>query len=176
MKTNLLKSIFISLILVMGVGSVNAETIMRFYCKQAQSWWQKDDAAVGAYAWKKSNTSQKNADWPGVRMNKVSDQTDLWYADIDIDKYDRIIFTRVNASGGIADWGAKTGDLTISDKNNQYTISSTSAVWGDPGVSGSWDTYKPTSTVSLTASHASVYVGEAVTLTPSLSSNTDANT
>ena len=176
MKTNLLKSIFISLILVMGVGSVNAETIMRFYCKQAQSWWQADGAAVGAYAWKYSNTSQKNADWPGVRMSKVPGQTDLWYADIDTDQYDRIIFTRVNASGTIADWGAKTGDLTISNTTNQYTISSTSAVWGNPGVKGSWGTYKPTSTVSLTASPASVYVGDAVTLTPSLSSNKDANT
>ena len=101
----------ILILLVMGVGSVNAETMMRVYCKQAQSWWKADGAAVGVYAWKNSNTNQKNANYPGVRMSPVDGQADLWYADIDIDKYDRIIFTRVNASGTIADWGAKTGRL-----------------------------------------------------------------
>lgn len=172
-KSNLLKSIFISLILVMGVSSVNAETMMRVYCKNTQSWWKADGAAVGAYYW---GTGGNANSWPGTHMAKVDGETDLWYIDIDIDKYQNIIFTRVNASGTIADWGAKTGDLTISDEKNRYTISSTSAVWGNPGVTGSWDTYQPTSTASLTASLASVYVGEAVTLTPSLSSNTDANT
>ena len=160
----------------MGVSNAYAETIMRVYCKQAQSWWKADGAAVGVYAWKNSNTNQKNANYPGVRMSSVNGQTDLWYADIDIDKYDRIIFTRVNASGTIADWGAKTSDLTIANTQNQYTISSSSAVWGDPGVTGSWGTYKPTSTAALATSAANIFVGGQATLTSSLTSNTSANT
>ena len=166
----------ILVLLLMGVSNAYAETIMRVYCKQAQSWWKADGAAVGVYAWKNSNTNQKNANYPGVRMSSVNGQTDLWYADIDIDKYDRIIFTRVNASGTIADWGAKTSDLTIANTKNQYTISSSSAVWGDPGVTGSWGTYKPTSTATLATSAANIFVGGQATLTSSLTSNTSANT
>ena len=173
MKSNLLKSIFISLILVMGVGSMNAANTMRIYCKNTQSWWKSDNAAVGAYYW---GTGGNANSWPGTRMTKVSGQTDLWYIDVDIDKYQNIIFTRVPGSGTVSDWGAKTGDLTISNTKNQYTITQSSGAWNGATSAGSWGTYKPTSTAALTASPASVYVGEDVTLTPSLSSNTDANT
>ena len=114
MKTNLLKSIFISLIFMMGVGSMNADNTMRIYCKQAQSWWKSDGAAVGAHYW---GTAGDGTSWPGTRMAKVSDQTDLWYIDVDIDKYQNIIFTRVNGSGSVSDWGAKTGDLKVNQKN-----------------------------------------------------------
>lgn len=176
MKHNLLKSVIISVILLMGVSNAYAETIMRVYCKQAQSWWKADGAAVGAYAWKSTNTSQKNANYPGVRMSPVNGQTDLWYADIDIDKYDRIIFTRVPGSGTVSDWGAKTGDLTIKNTQNQYTITQSSGAWNGATSAGSWSTYKPTSTASLTASPTSTYVDNNVTLTPALTSNKDANT
>lgn len=152
---------------------MNAANTMRIYCKNTQSWWKSDNAAVGAYYW---GTGGNANSWPGTRMTKVPGQTDLWYIDVDIDKYQNIIFTRVNASGTIADWGAKTGDLTISDTKNQYTISSTSAVWGDPGVTGSWGTYQPTSTAALATSAANIFVGGQATLTSSLTSNNDANT
>ena len=152
---------------------MNAANTMRIYCKQAQSWWKSDGAAVGAHYW---GTAGDGTSWPGTRMAKVSDQTDLWYIDVDIDKYQNIIFTRVNGSGSVSDWGAKTGDLKIANTTNLYTISSSSAVWGNPGVTGSWGTYKPTSTAALATSAANIFVGGQATLTSSLTSNTDANT
>lgn len=174
MKTNLLKSIFISL-LTLSSALVDAATV-RIYCKNAQSWWKADNAAVGAYAWKSSNTNTKNANWPGVRMTKVDGETDMWYIDIDNSIYDRIIFTRVNSSGTIADWGAKTGDLTISTSSNLYTITQSTGVWEGATSAGTWGQYKPTSTGKLTASATTVNISENVTLTPSLTSNTNINT
>lgn len=168
-----MRKIFLFFAAILCAMSVQGANTMRIYCKQAQSWWKSDGAAVGAYYW---GTGGNANSWPGTRMNKVSDQTDLWYIDVDIDKYQNIIFTRVPGSGTVSDWGAKTGDLTIANTKNQYTISSTSAVWGNPGVTGSWGTYKPTSTAALATSVANIFVGGQATLTPSLTSNTSANT
>ena len=167
------KSIFLFFAAILCAIGVQGANTMRIYCKQAQSWWKSDGAAVGAYYW---GTGGNANSWPGTRMNKVSGQTDLWYIDVDIDKYQKIIFTRVPGSGTVSDWGAKTGDLTIANTKNQYTISSSSAVWGNPGVTGSWGTYKPTSTAALATSAANIFVGGQATLTSSLTSNADANT
>ena len=123
-----------------GEGGETPSTIKTVYCKAAQDWWKTDGAAVGVYAFADGNV--KNAEWPGVRMTAVEGETDLWKADIDTAKYEKIIFTRVNASGDIADWGAKTADLTIPADKDLYTITSTAAVWGDPGVTGTWSVYK----------------------------------
>ena len=169
------KSIFLFFAAILCAFSMNVQgaNTMRIYCKQAQNWWKSDGAAVGAHYW---GTAGDGTTWPGKRMTKVSGQTDLWYIDVDIDKYQKIIFTRVNGSGTVSDWGAKTGDLTIANTTNQYTISSSSAVWGDPGVKGSWGTYKPTSTAALATSAANIFVGGQATLTSSLTSNASANT
>lgn len=110
----------------------------RIYCKMAQSWWTTDGAAVGAHYW---NTSGSTT-WPGVRMTQVVGETGLWYIDLDITAYPNIIFTRVNGSGNVTDWGAKTENLTIpTDGKNLFTIETTTAVWGDPGCTGTWSTY-----------------------------------
>ena len=110
------------------------------YCKMAQSWWKADGAAVGAYYWGTGSGPQ----WPGVRMTPVAGETDLWSIDIDTDKFQNIIFTRVNGSGTVSDWGAKTADLTVpTDDKNLYTITSTTPVWGNPGVTGTWSVYAP---------------------------------
>jgi antitoxin (DNA-binding transcriptional repressor) of toxin-antitoxin stability system len=157
--------LIMALMMLVGTSSAWGAT-KRIYCKNAQDWWKADGAAVGAYIWK--NNNDKEWDWPGVRMTPVSGETDLWSIDID-DDYTKIIFTRVNGSGTIADWGAKTGDLTIpTDGNNLYTITSSSAVWGDPGVSGTWSTYTPPCTppiLTLTTKSATVNKGEEVNLT-----------
>jgi hypothetical protein len=121
-------------------GGETTSNVKTIYCKAAQDWWKTDGAAVGVYAFADGNV--KNAAWPGVRMTAVEGETDLWKADIDTAKYEKIIFTRVNASGDIADWGAKTADLTIPADKDLYTITSTAAVWGDPGVTGTWSVYK----------------------------------
>ncbi|MBR0295850.1 MAG: hypothetical protein IJQ95_00450, partial [Paludibacteraceae bacterium] len=109
------------------------------YCKMEQSWWTTDGAAVGVHYWGGATSTT----WPGVRMTAVDGESGLWTYDVPSDATG-IIFTRVNGSGVIADWGAKTGDLTIpTDGNNMYTITSASAVWGDPGCTGTWSKYTP---------------------------------
>ncbi len=156
--------------LTLGVGQAWGAN-KRIYCKCAQSWWKNDGAAVAAHYWGGTNATS----WPGTRMTALAGETDVWYIDIPDDN-NNVIFVRVNGSGDIKDWGAKTGDLTISTDKNLYTITSSSAVWGDPGCSGSWSAKQYTSTGSLSASTTSTAVGAEVTLTPSLTSNTAYNT
>ncbi len=110
------------------------------YCKMTYDWWKADGAAIGAYYWKSSNDSDNNT-WPGTRMAPVETDTDVWKFVVP-SGYDKIIFTRVNGSGDIADCGAKTADLDVpTDDKVLYTITSSEAVWGDPGVTGSWSAY-----------------------------------
>ena len=76
-------------------------------------------------------------------MTKVEGEANMWSVDIDTDKYKKIIFTRVNGSGTVQDWGAKTQDLTIpTDGKNLFTLGTTE-VWGGSGASGTWSTYAP---------------------------------
>lgn len=120
-----------------GGGGGGDETTI--YCKMEYSWWTTDGAAVGIYCW---NGADKNANWPGQRMTPVSGHTNVWSFNIDTSKYHEVIFTRVNGSGDVADWGAKTKDLTFpTDGRNFFTITNSSAVWGDPGCDGTWSTF-----------------------------------
>ena len=111
------------------------------YCKMTYDWWKADGAAIGAYYWKSSDDTDHNT-WPGTRMAPVETDTDVWKFVIP-DGYDKVIFTRINGSGEVADWHAKTADLDVpTDDKVLYTITSESAVWDDPGVTGSWGTYE----------------------------------
>ena len=94
-----------------GGGDAPDPTTRTLYCKVAQSWWKADGAAVGIYAFK---GDEHNAGWPGERMTLAENETEVWTATIDA-KYEKVIFVRVNASGNISDWGAKTADLTLAD-------------------------------------------------------------
>ena len=136
-----------------GGGEPVEPQIKTLYCKVAQDWWKADGAAVGVYAFGEGGVN--NAAWPGVRMEAVDGETDIWKADVDLANYPNVIFTRVNASGDIADWGAKTADLQVPADKNLYTVTSASAVWGDPGVEGEWSVYsaqpQPTAAVALPA-------------------------
>ncbi len=131
-----MKKIFtLMMAMTLMASSAFATTI---YCKMAQDWWKADGAAVGAYAWKgDGDSADKNANWPGVRMTATG-EADVWSVDID-PQYEKIIFTRVNGSGDVEDWGAKTKDLVIpTDGKNLFTITTSTAVWGDPGCDGEW--------------------------------------
>lgn len=117
-----------------GGSSDPTPTNKRIYCKVAQSWWKSDNAAVGAHMW----GGGYDTIWPGVAMSKDSEHEDTWYIDIDMSVAANIIFTRISPSDG-SDWGAKTKDLLIpTDEKNLFTITSSTAVWGDPGVDGEW--------------------------------------
>ena len=136
---------------------------LRIYCKMTQSWWTTDGAAVGIYCYNSSDA--KNATYPGIRMTAVAGETGLWYADVDVTTYTSVIFTRVNGSGTIADWNAKTKDLTIpTDGNNCFTITTATAAWADKNnkCSGEWSTYTPgpttdNTTVTVFDANAPIY-------------------
>ncbi|MBR4563885.1 MAG: starch-binding protein [Paludibacteraceae bacterium] len=128
--------------MILCIGAIHAADT-KIYCKVAQAWWNADGAAVAAYAWSgEGESAEKNAEWPGVRMEAVEGQDDLWSIDLDLTRYKKIIFVRVNGEGDIADWGAKTADLDFpEDGMDLYTVTSESAVWGDPGVAGEWSKF-----------------------------------
>ncbi len=137
-----MKKIFSLLIAaILGISSAFATTI---YCKMDKSWWTINEfqqpAAVGIYTW--NDGGDAKAAWPGERMTPVEGQEGVWSFDLDLTTYHMCIFTRVNAEGDIADWGAKSGDLIIpTDGKNLFTITSDEPVWGDPGVVGVWSVY-----------------------------------
>ena len=121
-----------------GMVSISAKTL---YCKMEHDWWTADGAAIAAHAWNSTDNSN-NGGWPGVRMTNLKNDPTVWTIDIDNTKFDKVIFVRVNSTGDIADWGAKTGDLTIpTDEKDLFTITSSTAVWGDPGCKGEWSVY-----------------------------------
>ena len=109
------------------------------FCKMTYDWWTTDSAAIGVYYW---GGSSAGTSWPGVRMTEVDSDNHIWSYSVP-DDITGLIFTRVNGSGEISDWGAKTANLTLqTDGKNLYTITSSEAVWGDPGVSGDWSIYR----------------------------------
>ncbi|MCQ2340214.1 MAG: hypothetical protein MJZ79_05495 [Paludibacteraceae bacterium] len=141
------------MVALMSIMTLNAETT-RIYCKMAQNWWKVDNAAVGCHSW---GTPGPGTTWPGVRMTPVKGETDMWYIDLDVTKVQNVIFTRVNPSGDIADWGAKTKDLTIpTNGDNLFTITTSTESWGNPGCDGEWSVYggaveKPKHDYTITA-------------------------
>ena len=123
-----------------GDGGYLTSNMKTIYCKMEYGWWTKDGAAIGIYAW--GDNDQKNAEWPGERMTLADGETNIWKFYLDIAKYENCIFTRVNGSGDIEDWGAKTQNLTIpTNDDDMFTITNTTQIWGDPGCEGTWSKY-----------------------------------
>lgn len=120
---------------VLSISTAFATTV---YCKVTQSWWTQEGAAVGVHYW---GGTSAGTTWPGVRMTPVSGEEGTWTYDVPAD-VEGLMFVRVNGSGDIADWGAKTANLTLpTDGKNLYTITSTEPAWGDPGATGEWSVY-----------------------------------
>ena len=134
-KSIMRKFLSLCVAMMLMVGSMSATTI---YCKVDKSWWKADGAAVAVHHW---GGAEAATAWPGVRMTPVTGETDVWSYDVPAD-VDGLMFVRVNGEGAVADWGAKTANLTLpTDGKNLYTITSESPVWGDPGVAGVWSVY-----------------------------------
>lgn len=122
--------------------SLQAEST-RIYCKMSYDWWKADGAAVGAHVW---GTGGDMTSWPGQRMAAVFGEADMWYIDIDMTQYQNVIFTRINGSGTLEYWGAKTGDKVIpTDGKNLFEISTQSACWEGEACTcdGTWSIYEP---------------------------------
>ena len=171
MKTNLLKSIFISLILVMGICNVHAETVtftsddILFFNKAAVSWWGNDE--VGMFAYFFNNSTDKNA-WS---TNAQQYSGDVYYVKIPAGTWEGVILTR-NSVQSSPSWDNKhnqTGNISLSSTKNYIST------FSENSDKVTWGTQKPTSSGSLAASSTSVNTGTNVTLTPSLTSNTTYN-
>lgn len=158
----ILAFLLFTLLFSFSVEQIEAAT-RRYYCKMSQGWWTTDGAAVGIYAFGNGNNG-----WPGVRM--TSDGNGQWHADIDT-KYTKVIFTRINGSGTVSYWNAKTGDLTLGD-DNYYTITSSSAVWDPSACTGSWSKYAPTPAITGSMNSwkpdANIFSGTSGTVTSSV--------
>jgi hypothetical protein len=120
---------------VLGVSTAFATTV---YCKMTYGWWTQDDAAVAVHYW---GGESAGTSWPGVRMEAVTGDEGAWSYDVPAD-VEGLMFVRVNGSGDIVDWGAKTVNLTLpTDGKNLFTITNESESWGDPGCNGEWSVY-----------------------------------
>ena len=74
-------------------------------------------------------------------MTPVPGEEGTWSCDVPADAAG-LIFVRVNGTGDIRDYGAKTVDLTLpTDGKNLFTITNETASWGDPGCNGVWSVY-----------------------------------
>lgn len=138
-----MKKIFFSLMLaITATMFVSAETL---YCQMPYDWWwagddQGNHAAISLYAYGEGGV--QNAEWPGVLMTEVDEANHIWSIEADLSAYTHVIFAR-SCKENNDNWGAKTGDLLLSERgeNDMYVITSASAVWGDPGCEGYWSVY-----------------------------------
>lgn len=174
MKTNLLKSIFISLILVMGVTQIGAADITSdgtarlYFNMSTYNWWISGNGDNNfAYFFKDSKSA-----WSA---HSVQYSGNTYYVVIPEGTWNTVILTRNNTTTTPSwdnKWNQST-DITLSATSNYLSK------FKDTGNSGSttWGTaIKPTSTASVASSAASVFVGAPANLTASLTSNTDINT
>lgn len=167
MKTNLLKSIFISLILVMGVssawatnGTISGGGII-YLNSGGSSIWDQANAWFSVYFMDANKSTTKF-----VSMTKVTGN--YYYATVPTGTWTYVIFVRNNPTDKTADWTNvwnQTADLNTQSDKNLYTITGWSY--------GSWGTYQPTATGSLVASSSNnVAKNTNITLTPSISPTT----
>ena len=127
MKHNLLKSVIISVILLMGVNNAWAVTITggtTLYLKP-NSNWLTDGARFAAYLCNGSSAaewySMSDCNGDGIYEMKVNSGK----------SHKNVIFCRMNPGNSTNDWNQKwnqTGDLTWDGSKNLYTINN-----------GSWD-------------------------------------
>lgn len=77
------------------------------YAKNEQSW-----GSLYVYAYKNSNSSIKNAEWPGTQMKQINNTSQAYYADLGSNKtqFDRIIFHNNS--------GVQTGNIPCNLSNH----------------------------------------------------------
>lgn len=95
-----------------NIGAAPVEVKTKVYYQS--SFFFGGEATVYAYAWNSGDTSQKNAEYPGVAMTAEDYKHGLYSYEVS-DKYDTIIFN----AGDLTTDPTKTTDLTI-DRTNVY--------------------------------------------------------
>lgn len=168
------KSIFLFFAAILCAMTANAATVTsdgtaRLYFKMsAVSWWIAGNNGDGNFAYFYNNSTGKNA-WSAHAVKYSGND---YYVTIPEGSWAGVILTRNNTSTAPS-WDNKwnqTGDITLKDDKNY--ISS----FSEGSTSVTWSTQKPTSTVSVTATPANALVGEEVSLSSALTSNTSINT
>ncbi len=151
-------------------ATITSDGTARLYFNMAAvSWWTAGTNGNGNFAYFFNNSTNKNA-WSAHAVNYSGN---TYYVVIPAGTWANVILTRNNTSTSPS-WDNKwnqTGDLTLSSSSNylsKFSADSTSATWGTA--------VKPASTATLSASATTVAPGDAVTLTPALSSNANLNT
>lgn len=140
-----------------------------FFNMKAVSWWTAGTDGNGNFAYFfNDSVNPKTSAWSA---HAVKYSGDIYYVKIPAGTWEGVILTRNNTSTA-PNWDNKwnqTGNIALSSTSNY--ISS----FSEGSTSVTWSTQKPTSNASLSASSANVSTGTAVTLTPSLTSNTTYN-
>lgn len=130
MKNNILKSLFISVILLAGTSNVWADG--GIYLKPNSNWTQSK-ARFAAYFFKSNN----NNDNKWMSMSKSA--KDGYYVCAIPDGYDKVIFCRMNGNTSENNWNNKwnqTGNLDI-PTNGKIVCSINSGQW-DCGTNVTW--------------------------------------
>lgn len=183
-KTNLLKSIFIALILVMGVTNVWAdvtfteEAVIYFTMENdndGNNWWNNSGCYHYATFKGASGTTSATVHLYNIssRSSSASAQTNpVFFATIPAGTYSKISFYRGKTAATLSFYhNAATDKVDLqADKNKFGTIYNDN--FGDWQ---SWSKTQETSTVTLSASSNNVNENDVVTLTPSLTTNADLN-
>ncbi len=144
-------------------------TARLYFNMKAVSWWTAGSNGNGNFAYFFNNSTGKNA-WSAHAVNYSGD---TYYVVIPSGSWAGVILTRNNTSTSPS-WDNKwnqTGDITLSSTSNylsKFSEGSTSVTWGTA--------VKPTSTARLSASPSPAETNTAVTLTPSLYTNSSINT
>ena len=130
MKHNLLKSVILSVILLMGVSNAWGKII---YLCTSDINWAADNAVLFVWSWQDNDS--------GVATKMTSATTNLYKADIE-DNHNKIIFMRMkNSSTEISWdnnlWNRTQGDQAIDDNTPCFKLTA----WGSYGsneCSGTW--------------------------------------
>ena len=107
-------------------------------------------------------------------MKAVEGESGIYYAIAPSGTWQKLIFCRMNPANNTNDWGNKwnqSGNCTWTNANSLLTVGSS---WDN--FTTTWSVKAVTSKGKLVASSANVSENEAVTLTPSLTTNTEINT
>ena len=117
------------------------EPVMKtIYCKMEYNWWTQANAAISAYI---SGTYGESTG-VGSLMTLAPLESNVWKIDVDVARYQKIKFIRVNPEG-TSDWGAHTGLVEIpTDDKNLYTITEENKnndKWGTD-CPGTWSVYE----------------------------------
>lgn len=142
---NIMKKLFTLFVAALFCATMFADT-KTVYCQVTYNWWTHGEdfeggcpsAAVAVHYW---GGASAGTEWPGVRMTAVVGENGVWTCDIPSD-VTGFCFVRVNNCDPIADWGAKTVDLSLQDDKNMFVIADEEH-WGDDKCVGSWEVFVP---------------------------------